>query len=627
MKAVTLRALLIGIGFSIFVNTCSPLTESRAFSNFSWSYLPEGAVIPFLFLLFFNFILYRLKPGLALSPGELLVIFAMALVANSTPIFLIYMFLSAIASPLYYTSPENKWQSDLIPYMKPELILNDRLAAKWFFEGLPDGEKIPIKAWLTPLSHWLPFFFVLFVASYLVIVLFRRYWMEKEKLAYPLMQIPLFLVERSGKEKLFRKPLFWAGVSIPFLIMAEQALHLYIPALPSLPVDHIGCLDWGWAPVRSQPLLCFNFLSFGVGFFVPTDVLCGIWFFYVLTLIEEALFHRFAIATGSGGMFVWGNAAIAWQSLGAFLVFTLSSIYLARKHIAQLLLGAFLKNEEEELVPPIILLPLLLLSFGYLIFWLARSGMPLFVAFLFVSFVLLIYLGLARIVCQAGIFYIVPPVIAQNLCIFGLGSKTIGHKGMIALGLSYSWHGDTQDVFSVFASEGARLWEPKRARGWHFSISLLLTASIGLIVAPLFIIYTGYKQGTLTWNTWIYKSWGPSTYEQVLSQIRNPFGFKTDYFLWASGGAVLLLLFTYLHLRFVWWPIHPIGLAIASSFTIYAVYLGAFFAWLVKIALLRWGGLRAFNRATPFFIGLIVGHYLGRTISLVLYSTLCIGMM
>ncbi|MGC8842803.1 MAG: DUF6785 family protein, partial [bacterium] len=347
MKAVTFRAIFIGILLSVFVNTLSPLTESRAFSNFSWSYLPEGAVIPFIFLLLINFIISRIKPCLGLTSGELLVIFAMALVANSTPIFLIYMFLSAIASPLYFASPENKWHKDLIPYIKPNLFVNDKLAAKWFFEGLPEGESIPIKAWLTPLSHWLPFFFILFIASYTVITLFRRYWMENEKLSYPLMQVPIFLVER-GREGLFRKSLFWIGVSIPFLIMAEQALHLYIPALPSLPVDHIGCLDWGWTPVRSQPLLCFNFLAFGVGFFVPTDVLCGIWFFYVLTLIEEALFHRFAIALGSGGMFVWGNAAIAWQSLGAFLVFTISSILLARRHIFNLLLSFFKKESAVE---------------------------------------------------------------------------------------------------------------------------------------------------------------------------------------------------------------------------------------------------------------------------------------
>jgi len=628
MKAVTYRSLLMGICFSIFVNICSPLTESRAFSNFSWSYLPEGAVIPFLFLLFFNFLFSRLKPQRALNPGELLLIFAMALVANSTPIFLTCMFLSAIASPLYFASPENKWQEDLIPYMKPELILNDKLAAKWFFEGLPEGEKIPFKAWFTPLSHWLPFFFILFLASYIVILLFRRYWIENEKLAYPLMQVPLSLVERGGREGPFRKPLFWIGVSIPFLIMAEQALHLYIPALPSLPVDHLGCLDWGWMPVRGQPLLCFNFLAFGVAFFVPTDVLCGIWFFYVLSLFEEAVFRRFAIATGSGGMFVWGNAAIAWQSLGAFLVFTISSILLARRHIVRLLMSIFRKNySEEELIPPRLILPLLLLSIGYLLFWLHRSGMPLVIATTFLLLVLLIYIGLARIVCQAGIFYIVPPVIAQNICIYGFGSEVIGHKGMVALGLSYSWHGDTQDVFSVFASEGAKLWEGKQAKGWHFSIALLISAGIGLIVAPFFVIHMGYQQGSLTWNTWIFKTWGPDTYGQVLSQIRNPFGFKAEYFLWALGGAFLMLLFTYLHLRFVWWPIHPIGLAVASSFTLYAVYLSAFFAWLVKILLLRWGGLRAFNKAMPLFIGLIVGHYLGRTISLVLYSTLGIGMM
>lgn len=614
MRSFTLRALLIGIALAIFVNLCSPLTESRAFSNFSWSYLPEGAVIPFLFLLLVNFLIGRLREGWMLTPGELLLIFVMVLVANSTPIFLIYMFLSAIASPHYFANPENKWDRELIPYMKKWLIVDDKQAVKWFFEGLPAGEKIPFSAWLTPLAHWLPFFFLLSLTSYLVVILFRQHWMEREKLSYPLMQVPLQLV-RWGKGSLFRNYLFWLGVAIPFLIMSEHILHLFFPVLPALPVDHIGCLNWGWTPVRSQPLLCFNFLAFGIGFLLPTDVLCGIWFFYVLTLFEEAIFKRLGVATGYGGMFVWGNAAIAWQSLGAFLVFTLSFIILARRHILPLL-----KAQPLRFAIPF------LLSFLLLLLWLRSSGMPLFVAIPFLILVLLIYLGLARIVCQAGLFYIVPPVIAQNICIYGFGSKLIGKEGMVSLGLSYSWHGDVQDVFAVFSAESARLWEEGGNRGGQFPFAIFLSFLVGLILAPLSILYFGYRDGTLTWNTWIFKAWGPNTYEQVLSQMRNPFSFTAEHFLWALGGASAMLLFTFLHLRFAWWPIHPIGLAVASSFTLYAVYLGAFFAWLIKLAILKWGGLHLYRNVLPLSLGLIIGHYLGRALTLIVYSLFKVGM-
>ena len=102
----------------------------------------------------------------------------------------------------------------------------------------------------------------------------------------------------------------------------------------------------------------------------------------------------------------------------------------------------------------------------------------------------------------------------------------------------------------------------------------------------------------------------------MLSQIYNPFGFTSKYFLWFAVGASLMGILTYLHLRFIWWPIHPIGLAVASSFTMYAVYLGAFAAWLVKSLTLRWLGMRSFRAAMPFFVGVVVGHFLGRAVTL-----------
>ncbi|MDA0748719.1 MAG: hypothetical protein O2954_19555, partial [bacterium] len=40
-----------------------------------------------------------------------------------------------------------------------------------------------------------------------------------------------------------------------------------------------------------------------------------------------------------------------------------------------------------------------------------------------------------------------------------------------------------------------------------------------------------------------------------------------------------------------------------------------FVAWAVKVLLIRFGGLILFNRAKPFFIGLVVGHFAGAGLS------------
>jgi hypothetical protein len=59
-----------------------------------------------------------------------------------------------------------------------------------------------------------------------------------------------------------------------------------------------------------------------------------------------------------------------------------------------------------------------------------------------------------------------------------------------------------------------------------------------------------------------------------------------------------------------WWPFHPIGYAISGSWSINLVWMPLFFAWLIKLLVLRYGGLRAYRLLMPFFLGLILGQTL-----------------
>ena len=77
---------------------------------------------------------------------------------------------------------------------------------------------------------------------------------------------------------------------------------------------------------------------------------------------------------------------------------------------------------------------------------------------------------------------------------------------------------------------------------------------------------------------------------------------------------------TIMYYQFLWWPVHPIGLVIISSFTLYTVYLGFFITWILKLVILKWGGPRLYVKGVPFFIGLLIGHYLGRAVALSVYT-------
>jgi hypothetical protein len=73
----------------------------------------------------------------------------------------------------------------------------------------------------------------------------------------------------------------------------------------------------------------------------------------------------------------------------------------------------------------------------------------------------------------------------------------------------------------------------------------------------------------------------------------------------------LTAVLTYLRTRFVWWPLHSIGYAIANTYTMDATWLPFLLAWLFKSVALRYGGSRFYRQSQPFFLGLIAGDVLG----------------
>jgi hypothetical protein len=57
------------------------------------------------------------------------------------------------------------------------------------------------------------------------------------------------------------------------------------------------------------------------------------------------------------------------------------------------------------------------------------------------------------------------------------------------------------------------------------------------------------------------------------------------------------------------WPFHPLGFAVSSSWEMNLVWMPLTIAWLLKLVILRYGGLELFRRAVPFFYGLILGQF------------------
>jgi hypothetical protein len=102
-----------------------------------------------------------------------------------------------------------------------------------------------------------------------------------------------------------------------------------------------------------------------------------------------------------------------------------------------------------------------------------------------------------------------------------------------------------------------------------------------------------------------------SAFEYTLPKMQNPFPRSWVRIELFSVGALVTAVLSLLTMRLAWWPLHPIGFAISSTYLTRFGALSIFIAWLAKTIILRMGGVGAYRTSKPFFLGLLTGYAFG----------------
>ena len=196
--------------------------------------------IPIIAVLFFFLLVALVVPGLkwiggqlAFSRLELITIYVMMLVGSVVVTTgFTGSFLSVITGAMYYATPENNWKELFAAFQHPWLVPTDWDAVRYFYEGLPQGMAIPWSAWALPLATWMTFMLALYWVVFCMGVLLRGQWVENERLLFPLMRLPMALIQYVEKPRTFFSPLLknrlmWVGFALPLLVHSWNSLHAY----------------------------------------------------------------------------------------------------------------------------------------------------------------------------------------------------------------------------------------------------------------------------------------------------------------------------------------------------------------------------------------------------------------
>ena len=568
-----------------------------------------------------------------LTGQELLVAWVlMVIVSGIAYTGLVRTFFINITAPYQFATVGNRWEQVLQPLLPAGWYPRDKEAVQILYNGLEGGRdlawwevirRIPWRVWLPPLITWGCFVLLCYWVMLCLVNLLGHQWVANEKMNFPLLRVPQMMEDALAERRLGR---FFADRFLVLGLLAAGALHVvnglhfYFPQVPQIPTLILAGPYFPKYGLFSgfQKLKIYLYPAFiGFAFLTTRQIALSFWLFYLLGGLVSGLlsvlgYNPPAAALGTTfGPTLTGVEET--QMIGAYGVFFLFILWLARHHLSGVLRLAFSSHKvvaaEAEYVSVRLSLWGLVVGLVCLAAWSRYYGMPLKVILPLLGVFYLVMIVASRVVCQGGVAYFTLTAAPTDGLISFLGSRYFGPVGLLmAAVMQKVLFVDLRESLMPSVVHGAKIKEGTGNRRLFFA-GVIMALLIGVAVSFLAMLALCYKYGIRGLNL----EWATQTtvglyddLQRLLEMPAQPRGWVI-LFSWVGAGVMLLLVVLY-H-GFYWWPVHPIGYLTTYTSAMHILWFSFFVGWLCNHLTLRYGGVGLFNRVRFLFIGLIIGDF------------------
>ena len=626
-RGVSPRALLLGVLLVVATNVYDPFSDYVIHASpFTRAHFPFTLLcVLFIVVLGLNPLLRRVARDAVFSQAELMAIVAIGFLGSAVPTA-VGRFIATVSAPDYFASAENQWPDYILTNLPANLIpSNAQSGVAQFYQGATPGARVLWQVWVVPLFWWLTFIAAVVVGSFALSVILRRQWVERERLTFPLVQVPLLLASEPEPGRLLpavlRDRLFWLGFVVPFACILWNIVGYFQPAWPTMGfltdfyAKQIGP-DFPDLIIKFDPyVICF-------AFFTNLEILLSLWLFHYLTLLEIGVTTRLGLSGGGG------ESGTPWQEYFGLAFFVLWGLYMARRHLADVWRKAWDSrapvDDSGELISYRAALLSLAIAGVYIIFWMWRAGMSVPVALGMTFFSLIIYLGLAKIVALGGLVALRGPLNAHAVTSTVVGNQHMSNTTSVATNLMFAMYAGDKGFTMPAAVNAVRAADDASpaddpARGKRaLGRAILIGALLSLLVCVLVTIWLGYHMGAQNFGSYDFDFGNHHPFEYATTEIKSkaePDKFPIWATIYGSFGIAVVAALTFFQYRFSWWPLHPVGFTVAFAYPVRFSSFSLFVAWLAKWVVLKVGGIRLYRRAQVAVLGILGGYTAGVVLS------------
>jgi hypothetical protein len=540
---------------------------------------------------------------------------------------------------VYYSAQEIK--DVLVPmwYIAPyEAVVQMRVGG-----SMPDWG-----AWAGPSLFYILYQLAYFLLGSSFMMLLRRRWIEVERLPFP---FPLATWQAVKEIHHVDRPKismsFMVGAIAGFAINLQILLTYMFPwwpdmtgwrsmsvspngCVPVLAGDPIGSVVAGFMRWNIQPL------NFAIAYLAPLNVSFGMWVSTFIMMALAQIAYVFGYYTGlsevSGCCRALGNAGylatpvwgppLYWNWMtqtGGMLAFVALILWQARPYLIETVRAARLGkvsgvDDTREPLSYRNIYIILAFSSIFLLLFLYSIGIGLPVGLVMIIFGAIVY-GTAEAYARgaAGIAYgqgrdqwptwplrfAFWPVAPEKYSTEYFMAVSIMADGTDAPGAGETtWTTTTMYTFRLAELAGITPKTAYKLMVVTFAITLLIRVPVSLWWVNLM----GQATAKLCGGGWDCDIAGRERYSYAppVNQIAVA----------GVEGFIIVLSLFYLHSRYVWWPIHPMGFLLSGG--MYIVWTGVWtsflVAWVLKYLTLRIGGSKAYEQyGVPFVGGTLLG--------------------
>lgn len=572
---------------------------------------------------------------------------------------LLWTFPHPIITPIQEQAGNPGWTDrNLLQYV-PDVMMVQAPAGsdvvRDYYKGVGAGrdfnllKDVPWHAWRTPLAFWFVVLALCFVGSLCAVIIVHRQWSQREHLSYPIVTFANELVslDRDNPDRaynpLFRQAPFWLGFGLAFVVLAVNgytksynANFITIPTgIDFRPFQELSILKPIIKVPLGNPLLNFQFFfaAVGLAYFLTNEASFSLgissWLYAIIAAPLFAAGLNLQTSTFAGGL-------PAYMYFGAYVGMGVMTVYLGRRFYWAVIKKSVWVSDRQT---PVMsreawALRILLLTGLALVLLLVRIGLHWSLAVLFVMLAGLLFLMVARVNVATGLFLIQPQWHPVDIVAGLFGGLAVGPQALMILGMLCTVVTiDPRIAVAPLAANALKLGEAQGVRtgrlsGW-MGVAVVAAMVVGVVATVGLLYYKGVTQmpgGGTSWGLTVAKfpfqmldrnlteliskdqlaqAVEPVTLSRLWS-LRN----SAEHMGWAIlVGLGLVLVCSFLRLRFPRWPLHPVMFLVWGTpwMTTYAPSF--LLAWLLKSAIMKYGGQSYYHRARGFFIGLVAGEF------------------